>query len=87
MAASQARSPVSIRQPNPAARIRLFCFPYAGGGNATYRDWPQRLPGDIEVAAEIGYFHVAGGEIPEVGVNLKVNLLAGAAASVEDTFG
>jgi NADH-quinone oxidoreductase subunit G len=40
-----------------------------------------------EVAAEIGYFHVAGGEIPEVGVNLKVNLLAGAAASVEDTFG
>jgi NADH-quinone oxidoreductase subunit G len=31
-----------------------------------------------ELAAEIGYFHVAGGPIPEVGVNLKVNLLAGA---------
>jgi NADH-quinone oxidoreductase subunit G len=40
-----------------------------------------------ELAAEIGYFHVAGGEVPEVGVNLKVNLLASAAASVEDTLG
>ena len=29
-----------------------------------------------EVAAQIGYFHAAGGEIPAVGVNLKVNLLA-----------
>ena len=29
-----------------------------------------------EVAAEVGYFHAAGGEIPDVGVNLKVNLLA-----------
>jgi NADH-quinone oxidoreductase subunit G len=29
-----------------------------------------------EVAAEIGYFHVAGRPIPDVGVNLKVNLLA-----------
>jgi predicted molibdopterin-dependent oxidoreductase YjgC len=29
-----------------------------------------------EVAAEIGYFHVAGGPVPDDGVNLKVNLLA-----------
>ena len=29
-----------------------------------------------QLAADIGYFHVAGGPIPEVGVNLKVNLLA-----------
>jgi medium-chain acyl-[acyl-carrier-protein] hydrolase len=45
------RSPVSIRQPNPAARIRLFCFPYAGGGTISYRDWPKLLPADIEVGA------------------------------------
>jgi medium-chain acyl-[acyl-carrier-protein] hydrolase len=51
MADAQLRSPVSIRQPNPAARIRLFCFPYAGGGNATYREWPKLMPADIEVAA------------------------------------
>lgn len=29
-----------------------------------------------DVAAEIPYFHVAGGSIPEVGADLKVNLLA-----------
>jgi NADH-quinone oxidoreductase subunit G len=29
-----------------------------------------------EVAGQIGCFHVAGGPIPDVGVNLKVNLLA-----------
>jgi medium-chain acyl-[acyl-carrier-protein] hydrolase len=44
------RNPVSIRSPNPAARLRLFCFPYAGGGSATYRDWSAWLPADIEVA-------------------------------------
>jgi medium-chain acyl-[acyl-carrier-protein] hydrolase len=36
-------------RPNPQARIRLFCFPYAGGGSAIYRKWPGGLPGDIEV--------------------------------------
>jgi predicted molibdopterin-dependent oxidoreductase YjgC len=29
-----------------------------------------------ELAAEIGHFHVAGGPIPDVGVDLMVNLLA-----------
>jgi surfactin synthase thioesterase subunit len=28
----------------------MFCFPYAGGGSATYRDWPKLLPPDIEIA-------------------------------------
>ena len=45
------RNPVLIRSPNPAARLRLFCCPYAGGGTATYRDWSTWLPADIEVAA------------------------------------
>lgn len=35
----------------PDARLRLFCFPFAGGGASTYRAWPQHLPADIEVAA------------------------------------
>jgi medium-chain acyl-[acyl-carrier-protein] hydrolase len=44
------RSPVIIRSPNPAAQLRLFCFPYAGAGAAAYRDWHTLLPKDIEVA-------------------------------------
>lgn len=36
-------------QPNPQARLRLFCFPYAGGGASVYRLWPEALPAQIEV--------------------------------------
>jgi len=38
-------------RPNPRARLRLFCLPYAGGGASTYRAWPADLPADIEVIA------------------------------------
>lgn len=38
-------------RPNPAARLRLYCFPYAGGGASAYNTWPARLPGDVEVRA------------------------------------
>ena len=37
------------QRPNPRARLRLFCFPYAGGGPAIYRLWPQSLPSLVEV--------------------------------------
>jgi medium-chain acyl-[acyl-carrier-protein] hydrolase len=33
------------------AGLRLFCFPYAGGGAGIYRDWPSGLPAAIEVWA------------------------------------
>lgn len=36
-------------KPNPRARARLFCFPYAGGGAHIYRAWPDSLPATIEV--------------------------------------
>jgi medium-chain acyl-[acyl-carrier-protein] hydrolase len=32
-------------------RMRVLCLPYAGGGIATYRAWPQGLSADIEVRA------------------------------------
>lgn len=35
-------------RPNPRARLRLFCFPYAGGGTAIYRAWPSQLPANVE---------------------------------------
>lgn len=36
-------------QPNPRARLRLFCFPYAGGNAVIYRQWQASLPESVEV--------------------------------------
>lgn len=32
-----------------SVKIRLFCFPYAGGGASSYRSWESQLPPEIEV--------------------------------------
>lgn len=31
--------------------MRLFCFPFAGGGASTFRGWPDGLPAGVEVCA------------------------------------
>jgi len=36
-------------RPRPDARLRLFCFPYAGGGASIYRDWASELPPQVDV--------------------------------------
>lgn len=36
-------------KPNPEACLRLFCFPYAGGGATIYRRWPAELPRSVEL--------------------------------------
>lgn len=40
-------------RPRPVARprLRLFCFPYAGGGASAYRGWAPHMPPDIDVVA------------------------------------
>ena len=40
-----------ISDPRPSPRLRLFCFPFAGGGSAIYRSWSQFLDPSIEVIA------------------------------------
>jgi medium-chain acyl-[acyl-carrier-protein] hydrolase len=40
-----------LRAPRPQARLRLFCFPYAGRGASIYREWEQKTPSDIELCA------------------------------------
>ena len=35
--------------PRPDAAIRLFCFPYAGGGAAFYRNWSSELAPQVDV--------------------------------------
>jgi medium-chain acyl-[acyl-carrier-protein] hydrolase len=40
---------LAYREANPRARLRMFCFPYAGGGASVYRGWAASLPPDLEV--------------------------------------
>ncbi|MGD0012220.1 MAG: thioesterase II family protein [Terriglobia bacterium] len=40
---------IACRKPNPQARLRLFCFPYAGTGASIFRTWSDSLPADVEV--------------------------------------
>ncbi|APZ01749.1 peptide synthetase [Burkholderia pseudomallei] len=35
----------------PDARIRLFCFHYAGSGGSIFRHWGEALPDDVELVA------------------------------------
>ncbi|NCF64535.1 MAG: alpha/beta fold hydrolase [Chloroflexi bacterium] len=38
-------------KPAPRAKMRLYCFPYAGGGVPVFRTWPDGLSASIEVWA------------------------------------
>lgn len=38
-----------IKKPAPNAKIRLFCFPYAGGSAQVYQQWCDNLPTGVEV--------------------------------------
>lgn len=40
---------ITYPKPQPLARLRLFCLPYAGGGASIYRGWQDDLPASIEV--------------------------------------
>jgi medium-chain acyl-[acyl-carrier-protein] hydrolase len=52
LAAKTAETRWFIRpKPNPHARLRLFCLPYAGGGASVFRSWSNFLPQDLEVCA------------------------------------
>jgi medium-chain acyl-[acyl-carrier-protein] hydrolase len=40
---------LAYREVKSHARMRMFCFPYAGGGASIYRGWGASLPADLEV--------------------------------------
>jgi medium-chain acyl-[acyl-carrier-protein] hydrolase len=40
---------IPFHKPGPEARLRLFCFPYAGAGALIFRNWSDGLPADVEV--------------------------------------
>lgn len=35
----------------PSAKLRLFCFPYAGGNASAFYSWAHKLPDEVEVLA------------------------------------
>lgn len=39
----------SLQAASAAPRLRLVCFPFAGGGPAVYRQWPRLLPREVEI--------------------------------------
>lgn len=47
--ASAASPWIMGRNKNHSAKIRLFCFPYGGGGASIYSQWQAMLPHSIEV--------------------------------------
>jgi pyochelin biosynthetic protein PchC len=48
---SGARAWLRTFRPRPTARVRLVCFPHAGGNAAFYRPWLATLPAWIELVA------------------------------------
>ena len=40
---------IAGRKPSLQTRLRLFCFPYAGGSALIFRTWSNALPADVEV--------------------------------------
>lgn len=42
---------IACSAPKPSAALRLFCFPYAGGGSVIFHHWGPELPASIEVCA------------------------------------
>jgi len=53
--AIQSKSPAGrwliIVGPRAAPRVRLFCFPFAGGGSVVYRSWARFIDPEVEVVA------------------------------------
>ncbi|WP_258318662.1 thioesterase II family protein [Streptomyces griseorubiginosus] len=41
----------SVYAPRPAALVRLYCLPCAGGGSTMFRAWADRLPPTMELRA------------------------------------
>lgn len=40
-----------LGKPKRKNRLRLFCFPYAGGGASIFRQWSDEMPEGVEVCA------------------------------------
>ena len=53
---------MTFQSPNPNARLRVFCFPFAGGGASTFNAWADELPYDVRVQVELCAIQLPGRE-------------------------
>lgn len=52
----------TCKRPNPHARLRLFCFPSAGGAGSVYTSWSDKLPADVLRETELWSVRLPGRE-------------------------
>jgi medium-chain acyl-[acyl-carrier-protein] hydrolase len=62
-------------KPNAKATLRLFCFPYAGGGTTLYQTWPRLLPENVELYVT---------QLPGRGSRIKEKSLTNARSLVDE---
>jgi surfactin synthase thioesterase subunit len=68
-----------------APRRRLYCFPYAGGGPATFRQWPPSLPAGTEViAVQLPGRNPASGEVPVDSIERIVAIVTEAIVELQE---
>lgn len=52
MTTQSAKTPwLQVFKPQREARLRLLCFPYAGGGASLFRAWAAAAPPEVEICA------------------------------------
>lgn len=49
MAAATSDPWTGYARPTQQTRLRLFCFPYAGGSASLFRTWSERLPAEVAI--------------------------------------
>jgi medium-chain acyl-[acyl-carrier-protein] hydrolase len=76
---------VRFPKPNPQARLRLFCLPYAGSGAWNFCTWPEGLPASVEVCSvELPGRATRLKELPFTELSLLVQAMAPALLSLLD---